>query len=128
VGDEDVLLDKRPPEAVAAPVDDVRLVESSNNPLREEDVAPRALEAEAIGGAGAFVTLLRFFPNFFFVPDKRELFLFIELISGGWIRGLVTMSVCRQCATVATLRLLQLTVALPFFASVPEARRIVRVE
>lgn len=67
------MLDKRPPEDV----DEDRFVDKSNKPLREDEV--RALAVEGLGGAGAFVTLVRFFPNFFF-PDGRELFLYMELI------------------------------------------------
>jgi hypothetical protein len=62
------LLDNNPP-ALLLLEEVARLVESSNSPLR--DVAPRALADDGTGGAGAFVTLLRFFPNFFF-PDARE--------------------------------------------------------
>lgn len=72
------MLDNNPP-ALLLLEEVARLVESSNSPLR--DVAPRALADDGTGGAGAFVTLLRFFPNFFF-PDAREpLFRFMELIS-----------------------------------------------
>jgi hypothetical protein len=80
-GDDGVLLDKRPPDTAAVPPEeDARFVESNSNPFREDEVAPRALAVDGLGGAGAFVTLFRFFPNFFF-PDVRALFLSNELIS-----------------------------------------------
>lgn len=109
------MLARRPPDAAVAVPPPARLVDSNNNPLREEDV--RALAADGLGGAGAFVTLLRFFPNFFF---PRELFLlFMVLIMKNENREEDQIKISRSTLARAWEKSL-------FVVSVPETRRIVR--
>lgn len=70
VGDDVVFEDNNPAAAPEAPPEEARFVESNNNPLREEPEV-FALEPE-IGGAGGFVSVLRFLPNFFFFVVESD--------------------------------------------------------
>jgi hypothetical protein len=81
VGDDIVLLDKRPDDDTF-PAEEERFVERSNKPLREEAEVEPPLLGDAMGGAGGFVSLFRFLPNFFFVvsSDGFPAFLCLELI------------------------------------------------
>jgi hypothetical protein len=81
VGDDVGLLAKRP-DAAAVPAEEERFVERSNKPLREEAEVEPLLLVDAMGGAGGFVSLFRFLPNFFFVVNSEGIppFLWLELI------------------------------------------------